>query len=268
MARPLVLNRSPEAGETAQKKATGNHIMNLSLSQEKKSLVWRSIREFLIIIAIAVVASFVIKTFFFRAFYIPSGSMENTLQIKDRVFVNLMRPGIWDIDRGDIIVFTDTDDWLKDTTFDTSSEEPNALERALIFVGLQPDPAEQHLIKRVIGMPGDRVECCDDSGKIKVNGVPIEEPYIRPGVAPSDFEFDVTVPADSLWVMGDNRNRSADSRYHMDDEQRGFVPLDSVTGRAELRVWPLNAFGDAGNDRKPFEQVPEPSGAADNQPQP
>lgn len=232
--------------------------MNLTLRQEKKSLLWRSVREFLIIIAIAVVASFVIKTFFFRAFYIPSGSMENTLQIKDRVFVNLMRPGIWDIDRGDIIVFTDTDDWLKDTAFDTSNEEPNALQRGLIFLGLQPDPAEQHLIKRIIGLPGDRVECCDDGGMLKVNGTPIDEPYVHPGVAPSDFEFDVTVPQDSLWVMGDNRNRSADSRYHMDGAQQGFVPVDSVTGRAELRVWPLNAFGQVNNNRDVFKNVPEP----------
>ncbi|MFC0582705.1 signal peptidase I [Micrococcoides hystricis] len=235
--------------------------MNLSITPERKSAIWRSVREFLIIIVIALVASFIIKTFFFRAFYIPSGSMENTLQIKDRIFVNLMRPGIWDIDRGDIVVFTDSDGWLKDTAYDTSDTEPNALENVLIFVGLQPDPAEQHLIKRVIGMPGDRVECCDDSGRIKVNGQPIDEPYVHAGVAPSDFEFDVTVPEDSLWVMGDNRNRSADSRYHMDGELEGFVPIDTVTGRAELRVWPFDAFGDAGNAREPFENVPEPAGA-------
>lgn len=213
----------------------------------------RGLREILVILAIALVVSFVIRTFFFRAFLIPSGSMEETLQVNDRIFVNLMVDGEQQLEHGDVVVFEDQYGWLP-----PAQSQPNAFYKALEVVGLYPSTSEQHLVKRIIGMSGDHVTVEADTGRLVVNGVPVDEPYLYPGVAGSDFEFEATVPEGKLWVMGDHRNASGDSRTHVNGPNEGFVDVADVVGRAEVIAWPINRWGSAGSDNTPFEQVPEP----------
>lgn len=215
--------------------------------------LWNGAREILIVVVIALFVSFLIKTFLFRAFVIPSGSMEETLQINDRIFVNLMVPGIWDLERGDVVVFEDTKGWLPPQT-----EETSFLHNGLQLIGLAPDSSEQHVVKRIIGMPGDHVTVDEDTRSLVVNGEVLhEEGYLYPGVVGSETDFDVTVPEGQLWVMGDHRNASGDSRAHQGGPGDGFVSLDDVTGRAEVIAWPLNRWGSAGSDRDVFANVPD-----------
>src|SRR4051812_24886743 len=156
--------------------------------------VLAGIKELVIVIVLALALSFVVKTWLFQAFYIPSGSMENTLVKDDRVIVSKLTPGPLDLRRGDVVVFEDpgagTDAaWL-------AGVEPGAstvggpFHDALVFVGLLPEDAENHLIKRVIGLPGDRVQSDGGTRPIRVNGVPVTEPYVKPGDSPSDRKFD------------------------------------------------------------------------------
>lgn len=198
------------------------------------------LREFPILVVVALLVSLIIKSFFVQFFYIPSGSMENTLQIKDRVAVDRVPFLSKTIKRGDIVVFHDPAHWLPDPI---ESGEPIAIAKikeGLIAVGILPNPAKQHLVKRVIGIAGDHVVCCDNNKLITVNGVAIHEPYIYKGDNPSDMNFDVTVPKGKLWVMGDHRGASADSRYHADDINKGMVPVGAVVGRVVSVIWPWN----------------------------
>jgi signal peptidase I len=207
---------------------------------------WRFLRDILLILLAAIVISFLIKTFLIRSFYIPSASMENTLQINDRIIVNELEPKLMPIQHGDIVVFKDPGGWLPPATQTT---DPNAVasfvDWGLSIVGLTAPDSNDHLIKRVIGLPGDKVACCNAFGQMTVNGVPLNEPYLDlpPGVTKvSRDDFSVTVPANSLWVMGDNRYNSADSRYNRDKPGNGFVPFDDVVGRAVLISWPIDRW--------------------------
>ena len=221
---------------------------------------WAWGKELLAIVVIAIVLSFLIKTFLFRAFFIPSGSMENTLQINDRIFVNLLVPEPFALKRGDVVVFKDTQGWLTSTP---AAEGPLSwINDAATFIGLAPDNSQQHLVKRVIGMPGDRVVCCSADGKLTVNGEAITEPYLYPGAAPSDTTFDVTVPAGHMWVMGDHRNNSQDSRYHQTFDGTGFVPIADVEGRAVVIAWPLSHWTILGNYPDVFTKVPDAKSAS------
>jgi signal peptidase I len=199
------------------------------------------LRELPLLIIVALVVSILVKAFLVQAFYIPSGSMQQTLEINDRVVVNKLGNFFGTVERGDIVVFRDPGGWLP-APFDDGEESIGRVIRgALVTVGLLPDPADQDLIKRVIGVGGDRVICCDDKGRITLNGNPLyEKAYLYPGNKPSEIEFDVTVPKGSIWVMGDHRAASEDSRYHQDDARQGMVPVDRVLGRAVWVVWPVN----------------------------
>lgn len=198
-----------------------------------------SLRELPILIISALVLSIIVKTFFIQFFYIPSGSMENTLQVNDRVGVNKFGALFSDIKRGEVVVFRDPANWLS-PNYDDSSGIRKVIKDSLVFVGVLPDPSKQYLIKRVIGVGGDKVRCCGKDGKIEVNGVSISEPYIYEGDKPSDSEFEVEVPQGFIWVMGDHRGASADSRFHTDDPNKGMVALDKVTGRATFIIWPFS----------------------------
>ena len=198
-----------------------------------------SLRELPILIISALVLSIIVKTFFVQFFYIPSGSMENTLQVNDRVGVNKFGALFSDIKRGEVVVFRDPANWLS-PNYDDSSGIRKVIKDSLVFVGVLPDPSKQYLIKRVIGVGGDKVRCCGKDGKIEVNGVSINEPYIYEGDKPSDSEFEVEVPQGFIWVMGDHRGASADSRFHTDDPNKGMVALDKVTGRATFIIWPFS----------------------------
>ena len=198
-----------------------------------------SLRELPILIISALVLSIIVKTFFIQFFYIPSGSMENTLQVNDRVGVNKLGALFSDIKRGEVVVFRDPANWLSPNN-DNSSGIRKVIKDSLVFVGVLPDPSKQYLIKRVIGVGGDKVRCCGKDGKVEVNGVSINEPYIYEGDKPSDSEFEVEVPQGFIWVMGDHRGASADSRFHTDDPNKGMVALDKVTGRATFIIWPFS----------------------------
>lgn len=212
--------------------------------------------EMAAVIAFALVVSVLIKTFFFQAFYIPSSSMTNTLEVGDRIIVNKLADSADDINRGDVVVFVDPGGWLENQPEKERSAFMDGLYDIGETIGLLPRNSGQHLVKRVVGVGGDEVACCGDGGEILVNGTPIEEPYIRPGTIPSGMEFRVIVPNGHLWVMGDNRSNSEDSRAHMGAPGGGFVPIDNVEGRVALIMFPFSRFGGLGDYSAVFEDVP------------
>lgn len=205
---------------------------------KKKGSFWR---ELPILVVLALGLALLIKTFLIQAFYIPSESMENTLVPGDRVLVNKLSYRFGEIQRGDVIVFNGANSWEPEVTFD---EPDNVVSKALRGIGQLFGFApigEKDFIKRVIGLPGDKVACCDDDGRVTVNGKPIEESdYLFPGDAPSSTPFEATVPEGRLWMMGDHRSASADSRMHLGDPGGGTIPIDHVIGRAFVIVWPLD----------------------------
>ena len=214
-------------------------------------------REFAIILVLALALSTVIKTFFFQSFFIPSESMESTLQVDDRIIVNKMADSEGDLKRGDIVVFVDPGGWLAPNT-NQPTGAMMVLMDVLTFVGIVPTNAGEHLVKRLIGLPGDRVTCCDDGGRLTVNGVSVDEPYLAPGMHPSDIAFDIMVPEGGLWLMGDNRSNSRDSRAHLGDPGGGIVPIASVEGKAVLILFPIGRFGTLSSGEDAFSGVPNP----------
>ena len=221
-----------------------------------------AVKEFAIVVGMALVLSFVVKTWLLQAFYIPSGSMEDTLVLNDRVIVSKLTPGPVDLKRGDIIVFADPGQWLDEAPAVKRGPLGTAVTEALTFVGLLPDNAENHLIKRVIGLPGDHVVCCDEGGRITINGTAIKEPYLKPGDAASEQDFAITVPSGRVWVMGDHRSNSADSRAHDSPENngtQGSVDERLIVGRAVAVVWPLDHLTWLSNPTATFAHVPAPA---------
>jgi len=215
-------------------------------------------KEIATVVLVAIVLSFLIKTFLFRAFYIPSESMVNTLDVNDRIFVNLLVPEPFALQRGDVVVFRDSQGWLVPAA-EKETGPFTWVQEGLTFIGLLPDNSEQHLVKRVVGLPGDRVACCDAGGRLMVNGAPLDEPYINPTEVPQVRDFDVVVPEGKVWVMGDNRNHSADSRAHT-DSNGGFVDIADIEGKAAVIAWPLNRITALDNYPDVFRDVPAPAG--------
>ncbi|MFM2137599.1 MAG: hypothetical protein RJA84_727 [Actinomycetota bacterium] len=197
------------------------------------------LKELPVLVVVALVVSLFIKSFLVQFFFIPSGSMENTLQIKDRVAVNKVPFISNNIKRGDVVVFRDPNNWLPEIVDYSTNKYVAKAKSALVTVGVLPNPAKQYLVKRVIGVGGDRVVCCTKDGNLTINGVEVIEPYIFAGNKPSEMNFDVTVPKGKLWVMGDHRGASADSRYHQEDINKGFVPVSKVSGRVVGVIWPF-----------------------------
>ena len=200
------------------------------------------LREFPILIIVALAVSLLIKTFLVQFFYIPSGSMENTLQIGDRVAVNKLPFISKTINRGDVVVFRDPANWLPEPYEASGNKILGKVKDGLVTVGVLPNPAKQYLVKRVMGVAGDKVICCDN-GKLTINGKETSEPYIFAGNKASDLDFNITVPEGKIWVMGDHRGSSADSRYHQDDVNNGFVPVSKITGQVFATIWPLKSVG-------------------------
>ncbi len=197
----------------------------------------RFLRELVILVAIALVIAVAIKTYAIQAFWIPSGSMQNTLAINDRVLVNKIVYDTRSIHRGDIVVFNGDGSWDPGTV----PTSQNFVEEffngfASMFGFGRPGDI---LIKRVIGLPGDTVACCDAQGRVTVNGTPLnEQSYLYPGNAPSDARFSILVPSGRLWVMGDHRQISDDSRDHEGSPGGGTIPVSAVVGRAFVIIWP------------------------------
>ncbi|MEU4687855.1 signal peptidase I [Actinoplanes sp. NPDC023714] len=213
--------------------------------RRKEMPLWQ---ELPLLLVVAFCLAVLIRTFLVQAFYIPSGSMENTLQIKDRVLVNKVVYDMRDPLRGEVVVFRGTDDWAPEVTETVSNTFVAKLGRTIgDLVGVSR-PGERDFIKRVIGLPGDKVACCDEQGRITVNGVGIDEPYIAegfnsdlnqppiPGQCTSRRFAELTVPAGQMFVMGDHRSVSQDARC------QGPVPIENVIGRAFVVVWPSDHF--------------------------
>jgi len=201
------------------------------------------LKELPILVVVALVVSLLIKTFAVQFFYIPSGSMENTLQIKDRVAVNKVPFISKSINRGDVVVFRDPDNWLPEIVDYATNKYVAKAKSALVAVGVLPNPAKQYLVKRVVGVAGDHIVCCTKGGNLTVNDVEVTEPYIYAGNKPSEMTFDVVVPEGKIWVMGDHRGASADSRFHQDDINKGMVPTSKVTGKVVGIIWPIKNLG-------------------------
>ena len=194
--------------------------------------------ETILLLVLALAVSAVVKTFFVQMFFVPSGSMRPLLQEDDRILVE--KASYWGgspVERGDVVVFADPDGkWLGPLV-----EQPTRVQKVLGGLGLYPTGG--HLVKRVIGVGGDHVVCCDSKGRIRVNDVPLDEKdFIAEGAAPSDRKFDVDVPEGRLWVMGDNRGDSEDSRFHQDLPGGGTVPESLVVGKVWAVVWPFDRF--------------------------
>ncbi len=189
-------------------------------TSKPRSSFWR---ELPILLGVAIVVAVLVRAFVLQTFFIPSESMEHTLNIDDRVLVNKLVYDFRDPQRGEIIVFTSPLDW-------------------------RSDPTEEDFIKRVIGVAGDHVVCCDNQGRISVNGKALDEPYLYhsdtgQADAPSENDFDIVVPPGRLWVMGDHRSHSGDSREqyvnHSKDIMEATIPVDAVIGRAFVLFWPV-----------------------------
>lgn len=203
------------------------------------------IRELFVVVVGAVIVASLLRGFVGQMFLIPSSSMEGTLQINDRVVVEKLSS----VKRGQVVVFEDPGGWLTGTTL----RERGPVGKVLEFVGVLPDTATEHLIKRAVGLPGDHVVCCDGQGRISVNDQLLDETgYLHTGpdrsaAVPSEIRFDVVVPTNRIFVMGDNRDNSRDSRCHLNDVRTGtvkgenaFVSQDLLVGRAVAVVWPFS----------------------------
>ncbi len=199
----------------------------------------RGARETAFIIVSALILSALVRALLVQAFYVPSASMEDTLMVSDRIIASKISTRISGVARGEVVVFRDPGDWLPDPPPPADTLR-NKARSALTFIGLLPSDTGQDLVKRAIGIAGDRVACCDAQGRIEVNGVGLDEPYIE---GPTDqVAFDIVVPPQSMFVLGDNRGDSRDSRYHL-EVNNGAIPLASAVGRVVLVVWPFTSFG-------------------------
>lgn len=232
-ADPGVVKPDPPSADQEQV-ASGPGAAPDAVADEdsQRGLRWgAALREIAIVVIAALVISALVRTFLVQAFWVPSGSMEETLVRNDRILA--WKPA--SPQRGDVVVFHDPANWLGDTP--PASGMGGQLQRLLVFLGIMPSASGDDLVKRVIGVGGDTIECCSPDGKIIRNGVPLDEPYIYPGEPTDQVKFKVTVPQGRLFVMGDHRSDSADSRFHMETDQ-GTVPVDAVVGRAVVIMWP------------------------------
>lgn len=195
--------------------------------------------ELVVVLVVALAVSAFIRAFVAQAFFIPSGSMEQTLQVDDWIVVSKLSTQLGSAERGDVVVFSDPGTWLPDV-----QASSNPVRRALEFIGVAPDPAQGDLVKRVIGVGGDTVACCTADGQVMVNGTPVDETYLYPGNSPGDAPqgcsgtFKASVPAGYVWVMGDHRAVSEDSRCQKGLEQ--FVPEENIEGRTVAVIWPVS----------------------------
>lgn len=213
--------------------------------------------DYIVTLVTALVVAVLVKTFLVQPFFIPSTSMVPTLETNDKILVSKLTPGVFDLHRGDVIVFEDTQGWIPDEPGRTESTRFRVT-KVLSYVGLAPDPAENHLVKRLIGMPGDHVTCTE-GGALQVNGAALSESYINPQTPACQYTFDVTVPANKVWVMGDNRYASADSAYHNNLGEPAFVSEKDITGKAVFIMWPVSRWSGLSDGESTFADVPDPS---------
>lgn len=225
-----------------------------------------AVKEIPLLVGVAVLIALVLKTFLVQAFVIPSGSMQETITIGDRVLVDKLTPWFGSRPhRGDVVVFKDPGGWLKAEKKTTGGSDPvvvKQVKQSLTFIGLLPSDNEQDLIKRVIAVGGDTVKCCGPDGRVTVNGRALDEPYVHPGNPPSEITFEVKVPEGRLFVMGDHRSNSADSRFHLNEAYQGTVSEDGVIGRAVVIGWPFDRWKWL-EEPGTFTSVPDAPGRSD-----
>lgn len=208
-------------------------------AQQLSRLAFHGFRELGIIAVTALVLSVTLRTFFFQLFYVPSESMLETLQVGDKIVASKIHKTLHGVNRGDVIVFHDPGGWLGEPFVETGWR--GAVKQALTTIGFLPSNSGEDLVKRVIGVAGDRVECCSPGGYLKLNGVELKEESYT--ISPTNqVEFDITVPENSVFVLGDNRPNSRDSRFHL-EANSGVVPLDEVRGIVVLKLLPWDRFG-------------------------
>jgi signal peptidase I len=212
--------------------------------------LWAAVKELVIVLSIALILSSLVRAFLFQAFYVPSASMEDTLQLQDRIIASKISKLYSSVERGDLIVFRDPGGWLPDMQGST-----NPVVRALIFVGLLPSDEGKDLVKRVIAVGGDSVICCDPQGRITVNGYPLDEDYLKEGVTTDQVAFEIEVPKDRYFMLGDNRPNSRDSRYHLQTAY-GTIPDSHVVGKVNFRIWPVDRIAKL-NTPETFKNVPD-----------
>jgi signal peptidase I len=207
-------------------------------AEERREAEGSLSRELLLIIGVALLLSVLVRTFVAQAFYVPSSSMEDTLLIQDRILVSKVTTRLAGVDRGEIIVFTDPGGWLPEPVPPTGLSA--VVRNGLTWIGLLPSDSGEDLVKRVIGIGGDHVVCCDAKERLLLNGVSLVEPYVK-GDGTGQVRFDIVVPQDRVFVMGDNRGDSSDSRFHL-DVASGGVPLEHVVGRVVAVIWPASRW--------------------------
>ncbi|MFD5324059.1 signal peptidase I [Streptomyces sp. NPDC127092] len=245
------------AGRTPPGRAERRRLARKVKRRRRRS----AITEIPLLVTVAVLIALVLKTFLVQAFVIPSGSMEQTIRIDDRVLVDKLTPWFGSKPRrGDVVVFEDPGNWLQQETTPPSDDPVGVrqLKQALTFIGLLPSADERDLIKRVVAVGGDTVKCCGADGRITVNGVALDEPYLHPGNEPSKIPFEVKVPQGRVFVLGDHRSDSADSRFHLDEPEHGTVAEDRIVGRAVVIAWPIGHWRRL-EERATFASVPEPA---------
>ena len=221
---------------------------------QKHGVGWWSLRiarEAGIVLAIAIVASIIVRVALAEAMYVPTSDMEPTLQPGDRILVAKGLAAVTGLSRGDVVAFRDPAAWIE-----LPGSTPGIGERMLAILGLAPSATGDDLVMRVMGTSGDRVACCTPQGQITINGTPLDEPYLAPGMPTDQVTFDVVVPADSVFVMGDNRAASRDSRYHLDINSGG-VPASYLAGRAVMELWPLGRISVLTTPAQ-FAAIPDP----------
>lgn len=197
-----------------------------------------------VLLGVALALTLLVRALLVQSFYVPSGSMRPALEPGDRILVDKLA-GAGGLHRGDVVVFDGTGTFAAASAPSRSAGlVGSALAAAASLLSVKLD--EQDFVKRIVGMPGDTVACCDAQGRISVNGRPVVEDYLPPGTKPSELTFAVMVPAGHVWLMGDNRARSADSRAHLGDPGGGMVALHDVVGRAFAAYWPLDRLGGLG----------------------
>lgn len=249
-----------ETSKTSDPRATRRERRRAAREQkrlEKKQSPWW--KDILIGVLATLLITTCIKAFMFQQFKIPSESMENTLQRGDQIVVSEMK-NFQPVRRGDIVVFEDRYNWLppeykndNPTGFDATALG-QAVDKGLRLLRIRPEYPGGYLVKRVIGVGGDTVMCCDAKNRVVLNGKPLDEPYLKDGRDSVPYPFEVTVPKGKYWVMGDNRDNSGDSRYHQDDANGGFVDEEQIVGRTLLRYFPImrwKTFENPGLDKLP-----------------